>query len=214
MKYQIIPVTPYQQNCSLIWCEKTKQAALIDPGGEVQRLVDAIDAEGLTLAKVFLTHGHLDHVGGTSELVERYQLPIEGPHQDDLFWLNGIENQAKMMGFPPVKGFTPSRWLQNGDRIEVGEVALDVYHCPGHTPGHVIFHHEPSKTAFVGDVLFNGSIGRTDFPRGDYDQLVGAIRDRLWPLGDDVTFVPGHGPKSTFGYERANNPFVADSRFG
>lgn len=214
MQHRIIPVTPYQQNCSLIWCEETREAALIDPGGDIDRLLDAVQQEDLRLTKLILTHGHMDHVGGTAELAKRYDLPIEGPHKEDAFWIDALAGQATMMGFPPVESFTPDRWLVDGDSVSVGKETLDVYFCPGHTPGHVVLFHAPSKLAFVGDVLFQGSIGRTDFPRGNYEELVTSIRTKLWPLGDDVTFVPGHGPCSTFGQERRTNPFVADSRFG
>ncbi|MBU2984573.1 MBL fold metallo-hydrolase [Saccharophagus degradans] len=212
MRHRILPVTHYQQNCSLIWCENTNQAALIDPGGDVERLLAAVQEEGVELSKIILTHGHLDHVGGTAELVAKLGLPVEGPHKDDSFWLDMLPTQAQMMGFAPVASFTPNRWLNDGDTVTLGDQTLAVYHCPGHTPGHVILHHKATKKAFVGDVLFKGSIGRTDFPRGDYEQLVTAIRSKLWPLGDDVTFVPGHGPTSTFGEERASNPFVSDKR--
>lgn len=214
MKYRIIPVTHYQQNCSLIWCEQTKDAAVIDPGGDLDKIARAVAEEGVTLKKIFLTHGHLDHVGGTAELSKRLELPIEGPHLGDKFWIDMLGDQARMMGFEPVESFAPDRWLEDGNELTIGEQQLSVHHCPGHTPGHVILFHAPSKTAFVGDVLFNGSIGRTDFPRGDYNTLITSIRNKLWPLGDDVTFVPGHGPQSTFGYERQHNPFVSDTRFG
>ncbi len=214
MQYQIIPVTPFQQNCSLIWCESSRQAALVDPGGEVDRLLAAVQKRGLSLCKLLLTHGHLDHVGGTAELSSTLSLPIEGPHPDDDFWIKGLDQQSRMMGLSPVASFAPTRWLHDGDTVALGNISLEVRHCPGHTPGHVIFFHRASNTAFVGDVLFNGSIGRTDFPRGNHEQLIGAIRTKLWPLGDDVTFVPGHGPTSTFGEERRHNPFCADKRFG
>ncbi|VUD59039.1 Hydroxyacylglutathione hydrolase GloC [Thalassocella blandensis] len=214
MKYRIIPVTHYQQNCSLIWCEKTRDAAVIDPGGDLEKITRAVTEEGVNLKKIFLTHGHLDHVGGTAELSQTLQLPIEGPHTEDKFWLDMLPDQARMMGFAEVESFTPNRWLNDGDTLTIGEQHLSVHHCPGHTPGHVILFHAASKTAFVGDVLFNGSIGRTDFPRGDYNTLISSIRNKLWPLGDEVVFVPGHGPLSTFGQERQHNPFVADTRFG
>ncbi len=214
MKVCTIPVTPYAQNCSLIWCEKTNEAALIDPGGDVERLQAAVSEQGVTLTKVLLTHGHMDHVGGTAEVSDHYGVPIVGPHKDDDFWIKSLEDQSRMMGFPAGPSFEPTQWLNDGDTVSVGELSLSVHHCPGHTPGHVVFFHEPSRIAFVGDVLFQGSIGRTDFPRGDYDQLIRSIREQLWPLGDDVTFVPGHGPRSTFGHERQTNPFVADMRFG
>lgn len=210
MRYSIHPVTPYQQNCTLLWCERTGRAALVDPGGEVDRLLDAVARAGVTLDSILLTHGHLDHVGGALELARRTGVPIVGPQREDDFWLQLLPAQAQMFGFPPAEAFTPDRWLEDGDRVMVGDLALDVLHCPGHTPGHVVFHHAPSRIALVGDVLFQGSIGRTDFPRGDHRALLTAIRDKLFPLGDDVAFVPGHGPMSTFGAERRDNPYVGD----
>lgn len=214
LQYTLIPVTPFQQNCSLIWCDQTNQAALIDPGGDLPKIEQAIARAGVTVTKILLTHGHLDHVGGTAELAHKFQLPIEGPHRDDSFWIDQLPMQAQMMGFAPVPGFQPDRWLAQGDSVTVGKETLEVLHCPGHTPGHLVFFHRPQQLAWVGDVLFAGSIGRTDFPRGNYDQLVQSIRQRLWPLGDAVRFVPGHGPMSSFGQERQSNAFVADSRFG
>lgn len=210
MKFQIIPVTPYQQNCTLMWCEDTKIAAVVDPGGDLDRIEQAVAQHGLKLEKILVTHGHLDHVGGVATLAQKYDLTIEGPHQEDQFWIEKLPQQAEMMGFPPAGVFVPDRWLEGGDEITVGNETIEVRFCPGHTPGHVILFHRPSKIAIVGDVLFQGSIGRTDFPRGDYDTLVNSIRTQLWPLGDDVQFVPGHGPMSTFGHERQTNPFVAD----
>ena len=211
MKFTIIPVTPYQQNCSLIWCESTRQAALIDPGGEIERLLAAIERHDLTLTKLLLTHGHLDHVGAAGLLGERLGLPIEGPHEDDAFLLDSLPQQSSMFGFPHTEAFEPTRWLKNGDSVSFGNEMLEVIHCPGHTPGHVVFFHPGERLAFVGDVLFKGSIGRTDFPRGNYDDLISSIRGKLWPLGDDVEFVPGHGMMSTFGAERQDNPFVGDN---
>ncbi len=210
MKYQIIPVTPFDQNCSLIWCQETHAAALIDPGGEAELLLEAVEEKGLRLTKLLLTHGHLDHVGAAGELAEKLGIPIEGPQHDDVFWLEMLPQQAETFGFPPVSAFMPDRWLEQGDRIALGNTSLEVLHCPGHTPGHVVFFHRPSRTAFVGDVLFKGSIGRTDFPRGDTGTLIRSIREKLFPLGDDVTFIPGHGPVSTFGHERRTNPYVGD----
>ncbi len=210
MPYQIIPVTPYAQNCSLVWCERTGAAALIDPGGDVDRLLAAIDQAGVRLEKLLLTHGHLDHVGGALELARGLGLPILGPHPADAFWLDALPRQAEMFGFPPAAAFAPDRWLEHGDHVELGETRLDVLHCPGHTPGHVVFFDAAARLAFVGDVLFRDSIGRTDFPRGNHADLIAAIRDRLFPLGDDVAFVPGHGPISTFGRERRLNPFVGE----
>ncbi len=210
MKFQIIPVTPYQQNCTLLWCEATNKAAVVDPGGDLDRIEQAVAQQGVELEKILVTHAHLDHVGGVAALAEKYALPIEGPQKEDKFWIDMLPQQAQMMNFPPAGVFEPSRWLENGDEIRVGNEILEVYHCPGHTPGHVILFHRASQTAVVGDVLFQGSIGRTDFPRGDYDTLVHSIQNRLWPLGDEVQFIPGHGPMSTFGHERKTNPFVAD----
>jgi glyoxylase-like metal-dependent hydrolase (beta-lactamase superfamily II) len=214
MKYKIVPVTPYQQNCSVIWCEETLQAAVVDPGGDLDHILRTVSQFGMSLQKILLTHGHLDHVGATAALSKQYDLPIEGPHKGDLFWLEGLEEQAKMMGFGGVEHFTPDRWLVEGDSVTVGKCELQVLHCPGHTPGHVVFYESKTKQAFVGDVLFNGSVGRSDFPQGNHEQLVASIREKLFPLGDDVRFVPGHGPESSFGFERKNNPFVADHRFG
>lgn len=214
MKYQVIPVTHYQQNCSVLWCEETRKAAVVDPGGDLDQILNAVSQLNVTLEKILLTHGHLDHVGATAELAAREQLPIEGPHKEDSFWINALEDQARMMGFAPVAQFTPTRWLKEGDAVTVGKCELQVIHCPGHTPGHVVFYHQASHQAFVGDVIFQGSVGRSDFPRGDHEQLVHSIREKLFPLGDEVRFVPGHGPESNFGFERQNNPFVADHRFG
>jgi len=210
MQFSVIPVTPFQQNCSLVWCEATGRAALIDPGGDEERLLAAVAKRGLTLEKLLLTHGHIDHVGAAGRLAERLGLPIEGPHEEDAFLLEALPRQCAMFGFPPSDAFQPDRWLQQGDEVSIGQETLAVLHCPGHTPGHVVFFHAQDRIAFVGDVLFKGSIGRTDFERGDHPALIRSIRERLWPLGDDVTFVPGHGPLSTFGFERRSNPFVGD----
>ena len=208
MQFKIIPVTPYQQNCSLIWCETTRSAALIDPGGDVDRLLAAGDQAGVKLEKLLLTHAHLDHVGGTLELARKLKLPIYGPQEADAFWLDLLPDQARMFGFPPAEAFRPDRWLHDGDIVELGSLRLEVLHCPGHTPGHVVFFEPASRHAFVGDVLFKDSIGRTDFPKGNHAALISAIQTKLFPLGDDVAFVPGHGPMSTFGHERQHNPYV------
>jgi hydroxyacylglutathione hydrolase len=208
MRFAIIPVTPFQQNCTLLWCEETKEAAAIDAGGDVERILREAEKQGVKLTKLLNTHGHLDHVGGVATLADRLGLPIEGPHQEDDFWIEGMPEQCRMFGFPPTRSFTPDRWLKEGDTVNVGKVELEVRHCPGHTPGHVVFIHRPTKTVFVGDVLFQGSIGRTDFPKGDHGQLIASIRDKLLSLGDDYSFVPGHGPMSTMGEERRYNPFL------
>ena len=210
MRFQILPVTPYEQNCSLIWCEATGRAALVDPGGDVDVLLDAVKRAGVTLDKLLLTHAHLDHVGGTVELARGLGLPVHGPQQGDAFWFDALPEQARMFGFPPIEAFRPDHWLEDGDVVALGELRLQVIHCPGHTPGHVVFYEPVSRHAFVGDVLFQGSIGRTDFPRGDHGALIHAIRHKLFPLGDDIAFIPGHGPMSTFGRERRSNPFVGD----
>ena len=213
MRYAIIPVTPFEQNCTVFWCEKTRQAAVIDPGGDIERILGFIEKEGLSLAKILVTHGHIDHAGGVGALAAQTGVTIEGPHEEDRFWIVGMPQQSKMFGFPNVRSFVPTRWLQGGDKVQFGDVGLDVLHCPGHTPGHVVLFHAPSRLAQVGDVLFQGSIGRTDFPRGDHDTLIRSIHEQLFPLGDDVQFIPGHGPMSTFGEERKYNPFLS-GRFG
>jgi len=210
MKFVVIPVTPFQQNCTLLWCEQTRAAALIDPGGDTERLLTAVEERGLKLVSLLLTHGHIDHVSAAAELAAQLKIPIEGPHRADEYWLADLPQQSAMFGFPYTAAFTPDRWLVHGDRVTVGKQTLEVLHCPGHTPGHVVFFHAAKRVAFVGDVLFQGSIGRTDFPGGDLDTLLASIRERLWPLGDDVRFIPGHGPSSTFGAERRSNPYVAD----
>lgn len=209
MKAAIIPVTPLEQNCSLIWCTKTMRAALTDPGGDLHKLKDGIAKAGVTLEKILITHGHLDHCGQAGMLAEELGVPIEGPHKDDLFWIEQLDTDGARYGME-AKSFTPDRWLEQGDTVTVGELTLDVIHCPGHTPGHVVFVHGPSKFAIVGDVIFQGSIGRTDFPRGNHQDLIDSITKRLWPLGEDITFIPGHGPTSTFGRERQTNAFVSD----
>ncbi len=208
LRYQILPVTPFQQNCSLVWCDATHQAALIDPGGEIDRLIAAAESRGLQLAQLWLTHAHIDHAGGTGELAERLGLPIVGPHPGDQFWIDGLPQQSAMFGFPPARAFVPTRWLADGDTVTLGEETLTVRHCPGHTPGHVVFHSASAQRAFVGDVLFAGSIGRTDFPGGSHPQLIDSIVQRLWPMGDETVFIPGHGPESSFGRERRSNPYV------
>ncbi len=203
-----LPVTPFQQNCSLVWDTDTMQAAVIDPGGDLPRLLAEVKALGLKLEQIWLTHAHIDHAGGTGTLARTLQLPIIGPHPGDQFWIDGLAEQSRMFGFPPAEPFTPDRWLADGDTVRIGNCELQVRHCPGHTPGHVVFFEPDTRHAFVGDVLFAGSIGRTDFPQGDHDTLIHSIVSRLWPLGDDVRFTPGHGPESSFGQERRSNPYV------
>jgi hydroxyacylglutathione hydrolase len=207
----IIPVTAFAQNCSVIWCEQTGAGAVIDPGGDLDQVLATVREENVRLEKILLTHAHIDHAGGTAELARTLKLPIEGPHRGDQFWIDGLPEQSRMFGLPKSDIFTPDRWLDEGDRVQVGQVELQVRHCPGHTPGHVVFYDAEDRLAFVGDVLFAGSIGRTDFPGGDYQALIDSIRGKLFPLGDDVRFVPGHGPMSTFGEERRSNPFAGDA---
>lgn len=207
----IVPVTAFQQNCTLLWCTKTMRGAFVDPGGDLDKLMATAAKHGVTIEKLLVTHGHVDHCGQTGVLAERLGVPIEGPHPDDKFWIDMNPAAGAQYGMPGVEAFTPDRWLADGDQVTVGELTLDVYHCPGHTPGHVVFHHPESNLAIVGDVLFQGSVGRTDFPKGDFQSLVTSITGRLWPLGDATQFVPGHGPMSTFGAERKTNPYVSDA---
>ena len=196
MRVIIVPVTPFQQNCSILICEKTNEAAIVDPGGDIDHILEAVKKESVTVVKILLTHGHLDHCGATREISKLLKVPVEGPHVDDQFWIDQLAEQSRQFGFPASESFTSDRYLTDEDTITFGDIELEVKHCPGHTPGHVIF---------------QGSIGRTDFPKGDHQTLISSIVNQLWPLGDDVTFIPGHGPNSTFGQERQNNPFVADS---
>jgi len=213
MQVHVVPVTAFQQNCSVIWCDATRQAAVVDPGGDLDRIMAVVKENDLQLQKILLTHAHIDHAGATAELAERGDLPIEGPQREDLFWIEQLPQQSAMFGLPAARAFVPDRWLEHGDEVTVGNERLRVLHCPGHTPGHVVFYHPEQHFALVGDVLFKGSIGRSDFPRGDHDTLIRSIRERLFPLGDEIRFVPGHGPMSTFGEERRSNPFVGDRLF-
>jgi glyoxylase-like metal-dependent hydrolase (beta-lactamase superfamily II) len=212
--FRILPVTSFQQNCTFLWCEKTRKAAVIDPGGDVDRICAAIDKLGITVERILLTHGHVDHVGGAVALAEALSVPIEGPHREDAFLVEGdyLSQQCSMFDLPPIAGFTPSRWFEDGDEVRIGDETLQVLHAPGHTPGHVVYFHAEARLAQVGDVLFAGSVGRTDFPRGDHSALIRSIREHLFPLGDDVNFIPGHGPMSSFGDERVYNPYVGDER--
>ena len=209
LKAAIIPVTPLQQNCTLLWCTKTMRGAFVDPGGDIHKLKAAAVQAGVTIEKILLTHGHIDHAGSAGVLAAELGVPIEGPHRDDMFWIERLAEDGARYGITG-KPFEPSRWLDDGDTVTVGELTLEVRHCPGHTPGHVVFHHPKSRLAMVGDVLFQGSVGRWDFPHGNQQDLIRSITTRLWPMGDDTAFVPGHGAMSTFGHERATNPFVGD----
>ena len=211
LHYRTLPVTAFQQNSSIVWCDETMDAAVIDPGGDLDALVAEVQRLGLQLKAIWLTHAHIDHAGGTGELAERLSLPIIGPHTGDQYWIDALPQQSAMFGFPPARQFTPTRWLQDGDTVTIGRETLHVRHCPGHTPGHVVFHAPQIDRAFVGDVLFAGSIGRTDFPGGNHQQLIGSITQRLWPMGDQTVFIPGHGPESTFGRERRSNPYVGNT---
>ena len=208
LEYATIPVTPFQQNCSLVWCNQTLQAAVIDPGGDLDLILAQVAKRHLKLEQIWLTHAHIDHAGGTAELARRLNLPIIGPHPGDQFWIDGLADQGRMFQFPGAEVFTPTRWLHDGATVQLAQHTLNVRHCPGHTPGHVVFHSPEMNRAFVGDVLFAGSIGRTDFPQGNHDDLIASITERLWPMGDETVFIPGHGPESTFGQERRSNPYV------
>jgi hydroxyacylglutathione hydrolase len=212
LKYAVITVTPLQVNCSLVWCDVTNKAAVIDPGGETDRIVALIEDKGVELERILITHAHFDHVGAAADLAEQFDIPIEGPHLDDKFLIDALPHQGAMFGYKSVRAFTPTRRLDQGDKIQIGEATLEVHHCPGHTPGHIAFYNRESKVAFVGDVIFKGSVGRTDFDRSDHNALINSINKKLFPLGDDVTFIPGHGPESTFGEERLNNPFLQNNR--
>ena len=209
LKAAIIPVTPLQQNCTLLWCTATMKAALVDPGGDLPKLRAAVAQTGVTVKKILLTHGHIDHCGQAGMLAEELGVPIEGPEEQDRFWIARLEEDGRQYGIE-ARAFEPDRWLGQGGTVTVGELEFAVHHCPGHTPGHVVFHHAPSSLAIVGDVLFAGSIGRTDFPLGNHADLIASITGKLWPLGGDTVFLPGHGAMSNFARERASNPYVGD----
>jgi glyoxylase-like metal-dependent hydrolase (beta-lactamase superfamily II) len=217
LKAAIVPVTPFQQNCSILWDEASKRGAVVDPGGEVERILDALGQLGVTVEKILLTHGHIDHAGGAAALREALQaqaggtaVPIEGPDERDRFLLDGLEQQGRAYGLVESRNVVPDRWLREGDQVTIGGHPFDVLHCPGHTPGHVVFVNHGDRFALVGDVLFQGSIGRTDFPYGDHAALIRSVKEKLFPLGDEMAFLCGHGPGSTIGVERRTNPFVGE----
>ncbi|MCK6552911.1 MBL fold metallo-hydrolase [Myxococcota bacterium] len=215
MQYAIVPVTPFQQNCTFVFDEATKRGAIVDPGGDLDVLLGLIERNGLSIERVLLTHGHLDHASAAGVLAQRLGVPIEGPHEDERFLIDALPRDSAMMGFPVHPPFLPTRWLRDGDTVSVAGETFEVLHCPGHTPGHVVFFSRKDRVALVGDVLFAGSVGRTDFdhdgvPYGDFATLARSIREKLFPLGDDVELISGHGPTSTFGEERMTNPFVGD----
>ncbi|MDN0081231.1 MBL fold metallo-hydrolase [Crenobacter sp. SG2305] len=213
LHYHLIPVTPFAQNCSVLWCDVTHRAAVVDAGGDIARIKAWVDAHGLSVEKLLLTHGHIDHAGGAAALAADLGVPIEGPQSAESFWLDQLPSQGQMFGFPRSEPLTPDRWLEEGDTVSVGDETLSVIHCPGHTPGHVVFYSAAAKLLVAGDVLFQGSIGRTDFPMGNHQQLLDAIRQKLFLLPDDTTVIPGHGPLTTIGAEKRHNPFVADPRY-
>ena len=204
----IVQVTPFQQNCTLIWNEETKAGAVVDPGGDVDRIKAGIAKVGMMVEKILLTHGHIDHVGGAAELRDALGVRIIGPHQADKFLMDGVEKQAASYGLDGVRNVTPDQWLAEGDTVTVAGHRFEILHCPGHSPGSVVFVNKGQRLALVGDVLFRGSIGRTDFPYGDHDALISAIKTKLLPLGDDFAFICGHGPTGTLGEERRSNPFL------
>jgi hydroxyacylglutathione hydrolase len=204
----VIPVTPFQQNCTLVWCEATKRAAVVDPGGDLPRIVGAVEKTGVTPERILLTHGHIDHAGGAAALKDQLGVPIEGPHRNDKFLLDRLNETGVGYGMIDARNVVPDRWLEEGDEVRVGDAVFDVLHCPGHSPGSVVLKSRDEPFAFVGDVLFRGSVGRTDLPRGDHAALIRSIKEKLLPLGDEVAFICGHGPMSTIGEERRTNPFL------
>lgn len=214
LQLHVIPVTPFQQNCSVLWCDASNEAAVVDAGGDIARIRAFIETKGLKVTKLLLTHGHIDHAGGARALADALGVQIEGPQRAESFWLDQLPQQGQMFGFAPSPALTPDRWLEEGDTVQIGNEVLEVLHCPGHTPGHIVFVSRAANLCVVGDVLFQGSIGRTDFPMGNHEQLIAAIRGKLFALPDDMTVVPGHGPFTTIGDERRSNPFVADRRYG
>jgi hydroxyacylglutathione hydrolase len=204
----IIPVTPFQQNCALVYNEETKRGAVVDPGGDLPGILQAIEKTGVTIEKILITHGHIDHVGGADELREKLGVPIEGPNKEDDFIMQSLPEMGVKYGMPEVRNVTPDRWLVEGDTVDVAGFSFRVIEAPGHSPGSVVFFNEAQRFAFMGDVLFKGSIGRTDLRRGDHAQLIASIKNKILPLGDDVVFLPGHGAASTIGDEAASNPYL------
>jgi len=204
----IVPVTLFQQNCTILWDEATRQAVVIDPGGDVPAILAAIEQNAVKVEKIWLTHGHIDHVGGAAELRDALQVPIEGPHRSDKFLLDNVVMSGMQFGMLDVRDFAPDRWLEEGERVQIGSLSFDILHCPGHSPGSIVFFNNELRFAHVGDVLFNGSVGRTDLPGGNHETLIKSIKTKLLPLGDDVGFICGHGPGSSIGQERLNNPFI------
>ncbi|ENZ0171667.1 MBL fold metallo-hydrolase [Providencia rettgeri] len=212
MKYTIIPVTPFMQNCHVIWDENTLDAVVVDPGGEAEKLISAIENLGLKLTKILLTHGHSDHIGASAILSKHFSVPIYGPQKEDAFWIENLAEQNAMFYIGECPDFTPDYWLEEGDKVTCGNMAFDVLHCPGHTPGHIIFVNHTDKLISMGDVLFKGGVGRSDFPRGNHQDLISSIKNKVLPLGDDFQFIPGHGPMSNLGFERKTNPFLQDEQ--
>ncbi|OON40841.1 hypothetical protein BTJ39_07155 [Izhakiella australiensis] len=208
MEYRIIPVTAFAQNCTLLWCSHTKEAAIVDPGGDAEAIQAVVSEQGVVVKQILLTHGHLDHVGAAAVLAARYSVPVIGPDISDSFWLQALPTQSQMFGLAHCAALTPDRWLAEGDKVTIGESTLEVLHCPGHTPGHIVFFNRQQRLLISGDVIFRGGVGRTDFPQGSHGDLINAIMTKLLPLGDDVVFLPGHGPDSTLGHERISNPFL------
>jgi len=208
MKVIVIPVTPYQQNCSLVICEETNKAAIVDPGGDHQKILKVIESHGVVVEKIILTHGHLDHVGGTKLLNNSLKVPVLGPEKADAFWLNQLEAQCEFLGFPITKNFSPDTWLKEGDVVDVGTIKFEVIHVPGHTPGHIAFYDPTSAQIIVGDILFNGGIGRSDFPKSDGELLIAGIKAKLLTLPESTIVYPGHGPTTTTGHEKTSNPFL------
>jgi len=206
----IVPVSPFQQNCTLLWNTATMHGVVIDPGGDVPDILAAIKQAGITVDEIWITHGHIDHVGGAAELRDELKVPIVGPHVADKYLLDNVVTSGANFGMTGVRNFAPDRWLNEGDQLKIGDLTFDVYHCPGHSPGSVAFFNKDMRFAIVGDVLFSGSVGRTDLPGGDHATLIRSIKEKLLPLGDDIGFICGHGPGSNFGHERMTNPFLTN----